>query len=297
MPLRDFLLLLVVCLTWAVHTIVSKIAVTDLAIPPLFYAAVRYAVVALVALPWLLPLPRPLWRIATVGFLMGGGSFALFFIGIRTATPSSAAIVLQLTLPITTLLSVLMLGELIGWRRIGGIALTFVGAVMVMWDPNGLILDTGLLFIAGSAFAGSLGAVMMKQSTGVTPMQFQAWVGLASTAPLALLSLSIESDQVGRAAAAGWGFVGAVLFSALVVSVIGHTLYYRLIIRHEANLIAPLMLLSPLMTVGLGIAITGDRFDLRMIIGTLVALSGLLIITLRRNRAMPHAPVAGPEPR
>jgi O-acetylserine/cysteine efflux transporter len=46
MPLRDFLLLLVVCLTWAVHTIVSKIAVTDLAIPPLFYAAVRYAVVA-----------------------------------------------------------------------------------------------------------------------------------------------------------------------------------------------------------------------------------------------------------
>ena len=42
------------------------------------------------AFAWLLPLPRPLWRTALVGFLMGGGSFALFFTGMKTATPSSS---------------------------------------------------------------------------------------------------------------------------------------------------------------------------------------------------------------
>jgi drug/metabolite transporter (DMT)-like permease len=47
---------------------------------------------------------------------MGGGGFALFFLGIKTASPSSAAVVTQLGLPITTLLSVAMLGERIYWK-------------------------------------------------------------------------------------------------------------------------------------------------------------------------------------
>jgi drug/metabolite transporter (DMT)-like permease len=70
-----------------------------------------------------------------VGFLMSGG-FALFFMGIRRASPSSAAIVGQLGLVITTLLSVAMLGEQIGWRRGLGIVLTFVGGMLVMWNPS-----------------------------------------------------------------------------------------------------------------------------------------------------------------
>src|SRR3954451_24467367 len=111
MKLLDFALLLFVCFTWAAHTIVSKMVVSGMEIPPLFYAAVRYGLVALFVLPWLFPVPRPIWRVILVGFLMGGGGFALFFMGIRGASPSSAAIVQQLGLPITALLSVAMLGE------------------------------------------------------------------------------------------------------------------------------------------------------------------------------------------
>ncbi len=297
MSLPDFGLLLVVCLVWAVHTIIAKIAVADMAVPPLFYAAVRYCVVALVAAWWLWPVPRPLWRVALVGFLLGGGSFALFFIGMRTASPSSAAIVLQLGLPMTTILSVLILGETIGWRRRLGILLTFAGAVLVMWDPDAFLLSPGLMFIVLSAFCGSLGAVLMKRTSGVAPMQFQAWVGLTSAVPLIVLTALLETNQVDRALAGGWGFVGAVMFSALVVSVFAHTLYYRIILHNEANVVAPLMLLSPLMTVALGIAITGDRFDLRMAVGTLVALAGLLIITLRQGRRPSLGPAVPPEPR
>lgn len=297
MSLPDFVLLLVVCLTWAVHTVVAKIAVTDMAVPPLFYAAIRYLLVAAVTLPWLWPVPRPLWRVALVGFLMGGGSFALFFIGMRTSSPSSAAIVLQLGLPMTTILSVLILGERIGWRRRVGILLTFAGAVTVMWDPDGFTLSMGLVFIALSALAGSLGAVLMKRTSGVAPMQFQAWVGVTSAVPLILLTAVFETGQVERSLDGGWGFAGAVLFSALVVSIVAHTLYYRIILHNEANVVAPLMLISPLMTVALGIAITGDAFDVRMAVGTLVALAGLLIIALRQNRRMPSAPAVPAEPR
>lgn len=287
MALRDFGLLVLVCLVWASNNIVSKFAVSELASPPLFYAAVRFAVVALATFPWLFPAPRPRWRLIAVALLMGGGNFALLFIGLKTSTPSAAAVVGQLGVPITTLLSVLMLGERVRWRRALGIALTLGGALLVIWNPRGLTISTGLLFVVGSAFTGSLGAVMMKQMGGVKPLQFQAWVGLASFVPLAALSALLEPGQVQAGMRAGWPFLAAALYSGLVVSVGAHTAYYFLIQRYEANLISPLTLMTPLATIGMGVALLHDPFGPRMAIGTTVALAGVLIIALRRNQVAP----------
>ena len=287
MSLRDFGVLVLICLVWACNNIISKIVVAHWGVPPLFYAAVRFAIVAAVTLPWLLPAPRPPWRIIVVGLLMGVGNFALLFMGFKTASPSAASVIIQLGVPFTTILSVFMLGERIRWKRGLGIALTLAGAVTVMWSPHGLQLSAGLWLIAAAALTGSLGAVMMKQIEGVKPLQFQAWVGFCSLWPLALLSAVTEPGGATAAIHAGWPFVAAVLFSALVVSVIGHTAYYGLIQRYEANLIAPLTLMTPLMTIGLGVLITHDHFDLKMGVGAALALIGVLIIALRKNQVMP----------
>jgi drug/metabolite transporter (DMT)-like permease len=218
---------------------------------------------------------------------MGAGNFALLFMGFKTASPSASAVVIQLGVPFTTLLSMLMLGEKVRWKRGLGIALTLTGALVVMWNPHGLSLSPGLWFIVASAFTGSLGAVMMKQIEGVKPLQFQAWVGATSVLPLALLSLATEPGGPNLALKAGWPFLTALLFSALIVSVLAHTAYYGLIQRHDANLVAPLTLMTPLMTIGLGVLVTHDHFDVRMGLGTLLALVGVLIIALRGNQVMP----------
>jgi O-acetylserine/cysteine efflux transporter len=287
MSLRDFGLLALVCLVWASNNIVSKYVVSHLGSPPLFYAAARFGVVALATLPWLFPMPRPRWRLIAVALLMGGGNFALIFMGLKYATPSSVAVVSQLGVPVTTLLSVVMLGETIHWRRGLGIALTFIGVVAVMWSSTGLNASAGLLYVVASAIAASFGAVMMKQIEGVKPLQFQAWVGFASFWPLAVLSAWFEPGQLQAGLAAGWPFLAAVLYSGLVVSVGAHTGYYLLIGRYEANLISPLTLMTPLATIALGVAIFHDPFGLRMAAGSAIALTGVLIIALRRNQVMP----------
>jgi len=104
--------------------------------------------------------------------------------------------------------------------------------------------------------------------------------------PMLLLTVTFETGQMDKAMEAGWGFVGALLFSALVVSLLAHTIYYGLIGKYPANLIAPLTIMNPLFTVMLGILVTGDRFDGRMALGTGLALCGVLMIVLRRNGAM-----------
>ncbi|GGC66965.1 DMT family transporter [Chelatococcus reniformis] len=287
MSSRDFLLFVAICVAWAFSTVVSKIVVSDLQVPPLFYATIRFVLVGLICLPWLWPMPKPWWRTIAVALCMGAGSFGLVFKGLETATPSATAIVTQLGVPMTTILSVLVLGERIGWRRRFGIVLAFLGTILVMWDPQGVSASVGLIYVAASALAASIGAIMMKQMHGVRPLQFQAWVGVASLVPMALTSALLEQGQVERAIAGGWLFVFAVLFAAIVVSVFAHTAYYGLIHRYEANLVAPLTLMTPLITIALGIVITGDRLDLRTVTGTGIALLGVLIIAVRRNRMLP----------
>ena len=284
---RDFALLMAMCLLWSVNNIVSKYVVSTLDVPPLFYAATRFAIVALCTLPFLLPAPRPLWRIVAVALLMGGGSFALMFVGLQSATPSASAVVLQLGMPITTLFSVFLLGERIRWRRGLGIALTFAGVMTVIWSPHGLTVSTGLMFVAASTVVGSLGAVLMKQMEGVKPFTYQAWVGMVSFWPLAGLSLALEPGAAQQALHAGWPFVAAVAFSAFIVSLVAHTVYYQLMQRYEANLISALTLMTPLGTIALGVMLLNDPFGPRLAIGSAIALTGVLIIALRGNQVMP----------
>ncbi|MFD2678853.1 DMT family transporter [Camelimonas lactis] len=287
MNIRDFVLLVLICLAWAFSTVLSKVVISELNAPPLFYAAARFTVVALVCAPWLFPAPKPLWRVMVVGLCMGAGSFALVFIGLETATPSATAIVSQLGVPITTILSVIVLGEVIGWRRRLGILLAFTGTMLVMWDPRGVSASTGLAFVAAAAVCSSVGAIMMRQMSKVRPLQFQAWVGLVSAVPLALGTLLLEEQVLPRAINGGWMLFFAVMFAALVVSVCAHTTYYGLIKKYEASLIAPLTLMCPLFTIALGMAMTGDRLTVGTVLGSSIALGGVLLIAVRRNSKLP----------
>jgi len=286
MSLRDFSLFVLICLIWAFNAIVAKVVVSEMDVPPLFFGALRSAAIAVAVFPWLLPVPKPLWRVVAVGILMGGGGFALYFVGLKFATPASAAIVSQLGVPTATLLSVVVLGEKIRWRRGIGIALTLAGVFFVMFNPGEFSMSYGLLFVAASACGGAVGTIMMKQMEGIRPLRFQAWVGFSSTIVLVVASPAFESNQLSSAVHAGWPLLLATLYSGLVVSVFAHTRYYGLIQRYEANLIAPLTLMGPLFTIGFGIWLTGDYFDFRMAIGTAMALLGVFIIAVRPNEAL-----------
>lgn len=281
MRARDFVLLVAVCLIWALSNVLSKIIVSQWAIPPLFYSALRFTVVALVACPWLRPMPRPAWRVVAIALCFGGGSFSLLFMGLQTTSPSAAAIMLQLGVPFTTLLSMLVLRERIHRRRGLGIALTLIGVSIATWSPAGLSLSTGLWLVAASAFAGAVGAILMKQVSGIQPFRFQAWVGLISAPVLILASAVLEEGQWTAAMTIGWPLVAAVLFTAFVVSLGAHSAYYYLIDRYEANLLAPLTLMTPLATIGFGVLITDDDLDLRMALGGGLAMLGVLIVALR----------------
>lgn len=283
MAARSFLLLMAICLVWACNTVVSRLVVGDMGVPPLWYAALRSLVMLVALMPWLRPVPPRVGQVMLVTFAISGGSFALFFVGLRDATPSAAAVVSLSGAPLTVLLAIAILGERIRWRRALGIALTFVGVGVAVASPSAWSSSTGLVFVFLSALVGALGAVFLKRIE-LGAVNLQAWAALGSVAVLFPLSLVFESGQVVRVIAAGWRFAAALAFSGVVVSLGAHTLYFGLLQRYDANLVAPLTLMTPIFTIALGVWITGDSVGQLLLLGATLAGAGVLVILIRPSR-------------
>ena len=280
MPFRDIALLVLLCIVWAGNVIVSRVVVTDMAIPPLFYAALRCVVVLAAMLPWLRWPGKDWWRVAWVTTSVSGGGFALLFIGLQDASPSSAAIVQLSGAPMTVLLAMLILRERVRWRRGLGIALALGGVAIAVASPSGWENSVGLLFVFAGAFVGALGSIYLK-TIELSARELMAWAGLFSTVLLLPLSLMLESGQAAAGLAAPLELGAALLFSGLVVSVFAHTAYFGLLQRHEAGVVAPITLLTPIFTILMGALITGDDVGAMMLVGAAVAVTGVMVIAVR----------------
>ena len=279
-------LMVLVNLAWALNTVISKLAVGPLGAPPLFYAAARGMIVVLVLLPLLRPLPAKLGTVMLVGLAISGGSFALLYMGLITATPSAAAIVALSGAPLTVMFAIVLLGERIRWRRALGIGLTFAGVLLTMTGKGGLAMSAGLWLVFASALLGSLGSVFVKRLE-VDSFRLQAWASVASVAFLMPLSLAFEPSPLPAFTAAPWQLAGCLLFAAIAASIGAHGIYYGLLQRHDANVIVPLTLMNPLFTVALGAWLTDDPVGPRLLAGGAVAMIGVAIILLRPSETVP----------
>jgi O-acetylserine/cysteine efflux transporter len=279
-PLPSFVLLAAICLVWACNTVVSKIVLGGMGVPPLWYAALRSLVVLVALLPWLRPLPARLGQVVLVTFAISGGSFGLYFVGLRDATPSTAAVVSLSGAPLTVLLAIAILGEKVRWRRGLGIALSFAGVGVAVASPSAWSSSTGLVFVFLSALAGSLGAVFLKRIE-LGALNLQAWAALGSVVVLFPLSFALERGQVVSVVEAGWRFWAALAFTAGAVSLGAHTLYFRLLQRYDANVVAPLTLMTPIFTIALGAWITDDPVGQWLVFGAALAGAGVLVILVR----------------
>ncbi|WP_448658922.1 DMT family transporter [Sphingomonas sp. CJ99] len=285
MPPATLALMLVINLFWAGNIIISKYIVATLGVPPFWAAGIRGFIIAVALSPWLFPLPRPFGRILFIALAMSGGSFGLSMVGLMTAAPSAVAIVSLLGAPLTVLLAILMLDEQVGWRRGVGIALAFGGVVTALAEPQTMRASTGLLFVLAGAVVGALGSVMMKR-VEVGAVKLQAWAGVSTGIGLMLASIVFERDQAAAGAAAGWPFWAAIATSALLVSVVAHTAYFWVLRRHDANLVAPLTLLTPVFAVMMGAWITNDPVSAQMVVGGLIAMAGVAVILVRPSKRL-----------
>ncbi len=279
----DLALLIGITFIWGINLITSKIGVNE--IPPLLFTFLRFLLVVIVLAPVLRMHPGQMGTLTIAALLSGALHFALSFSGLRRATNvSSVAIITQLGVPFATLLSVLMLGEVVRWRRITGITLSFIGVVILGFDPQIGDRWESVALVTASAFFGALGLMFIKKLQDFAPAELLGWTYLISLPPLLALSLVIERPDLGSLVDVSWQAWGSLLFAAIAASLFAHSGYYRLVQRYPVTSVAPLTTLSPVFSIFFGVMLLGDHLTSRIVLGGICTLIGVLIITLRERR-------------
>ncbi|WP_018898128.1 DMT family transporter [Rhizobium sp. 2MFCol3.1] len=284
---HDFAAMVGICLIWAVNAVASRYVIAVAGIPPLFLSAARFFLAALVLAPLLRPLPRPLSPVIATALLMGAGHFGLLLCGYGLVDASLAAILLQIGIPMTALFSALILGEAIGVRKLVGIATALCGVVIVLWRPGHMSVGAGAMLIVLAAASLALGSVLLKKTQGMTPLRTQAWTAASSCLPLFLASMAFETDQLSQVGKHAVPFIALLIFSAIIVTVISHTAYYRLLKLYDVSVVSSLTLMFPLMTVCLGIFWLGEATSAGFWFGSALALVGVAILLASRTKVDP----------
>lgn len=276
-------LMLLICAIWGGNFVVTKLAVGHF--PPVLFTALRFGVVALLMVPWLRWKPGQMRNVVIAAICMGTLHFALIIIGIALADDVAVvAVVTQLGVPIVTLMAVVMLGERIRWKRSLGIALAFLGTLVISFDPKVMNYQVAIGLILLAVIVYSFGQITVRRIRDVDTFTMQAWVGILSAPSLLVISLLLENRHVEQTMSANAWHWGAVLYAGLAVSLIGHGGTYYLLRRYPVSIVNPGFTLAPIFGVLAGVFFLDEQLSGRVIAGSAIVLLGVLIVALREGK-------------
>lgn len=281
---RDLIAAAIINLVWGLNIVAVKMSV--LVVPPLAAGGLRLLVLLLVCGSWLRIVPGRMRLLLTLGVTNGALYLIVINLSLKvSANVSALAIAGQLGVPFGLILGVVFLKERIALPRLIGIGLAFGGVVLLVFDPAVANEVPGLLLTALGTLIFAVGSLIQRRLVGVPVLTLYAWIGLIGSAVLFPLSYVLEPGALARLPALPLGQFRWILFSALGSSVLGQGGMAWLLQRHPISTVLPLTLASPVIAVLASSYMFGTVLTPLMIAGGIIAMSGVVIITLRSARA------------
>lgn len=283
-----FALMMLINLVWGFALIAAKVGLGHF--PPMLFTALRFLLIIAILFPFLKIHQGRMKQVLIIALCAGPFGFGFFFAGLSVSNPSVVAVVSQLGVPFSTIMSVLFLKEQVHWKRWLGISLSFLGVMVISFDPTVFKFLTGVIFIIISALIGSVGTIFQRQIRNVGVFQMQAWIALVAGPVMLGMSFAFESHQWEIMQTASFLEWGGIFYTALASSLIGHAGIFYLLQRYDVTQTAPLTLLSPLFSVIFSVILLGDILTTRMLIGAGIALTGILIVSIRQKQIVDIGP-------
>lgn len=272
---RNAFLFLAMCLVWGLTFLPVKIGATH--VPPIFLAAVRFSIAGVLMLAWAgrdaVKLPREaLPRLVLTGLLVNTGNYALLFWGTAHAPSGLSAIVNMATIPVYTLLASRVIeGQPISARKVlalglGTIGLGFLFAARArsgIQSASGDPLELwGLASVALGTLLYAVGAVLTRKIAPAMPtLTLAGWQTVIGA--VGLIALSWLLEPVGLAdfhRLAQWPVWPALAMLVIAGSLVGFTIYLRLLRDWGAFRAGLYSFVSPVIAVSAGFVALGESF-------------------------------------
>ena len=300
-------LYLLVALTWGSSFFFAKIGLDGLA--PQQVATVRTVLGALTLVAVLLVTrrrwprqPRVWLHLLVVAVFLNAVPASLMAWAEQTV-PSGLASIYNATTPITTLLAlaVLVPGERLRGRQIGGIVLGAVGVLVLVgpWDlvgdPRVLASVPGQVALLGMTTSYGIGLAWLRRfgvGSGADPTTV-ATVQLTLAAGLLLLVAPVIATGPVRL---DWRIVGAMVALGCVGTGLAYAWNTRLVGAWGAGRASTVTYLTPVVGVALGVLVLGEPLRWNEPGGGLVVLLGIALASGALGRRTVSAPPAPSRP-
>ena len=289
---RSVLLALLVAVLWGGNFIALKFATQ--AFPPIFVAAIRFACVALLMLPFVkVPTRRMLPGILTVSFILGSLHFGPMFTGLARVEAATGAIMSQLSVPFSAMLAALLFKERLGLRQIGGIALAFAGVALLAGGPKELSDPLGMGLIVLGVLCWAVANNVIKHFGPFDPYMMTGWVGLFAAPQLFTVSFALESGQWQSVQDSTWQGWLALAYIVVGGGIAAYTIWYSLLNNNPVSQIVPFALLPPVVAVFLAVPILGTSLTWVLVLGGFLTIAGVGLCEIDFRRFFERAPRTG----
>ena len=260
---------------------VGKLVLND-SVPPILMASLRMGLVFILLIPfWKFKMPEKKYIPSLIAFSVSMGVLVYAFMTLSLYHSSIISPVIvgsQLAIPFGVLLSAVMLGENISFKKWILIFCAFFGIVIIFFDPELANNFLGLFYAALMALFFGLAQVYSRQLKSLNVSLTNAFTGLFGFIILMILSYFIEGHTISNIRSINintWVFI---FYQAVVVSLGAHLLMFYLYKFYTVGQIFPSYSLFPIFGIGLSFLIFGEIPTFLFLIGSAIVLTSVFLL-------------------
>ena len=280
MQSKHLILVLVIMVLYGSSYPVGKLGIDT--IPPLLFTALRVGLIFLAFLPFFrFRLPdRKLFK-PLVGFslTMGIGTYVTMYYALEQLSIVAPIIIgAQLSIPFGLMLSLIFLGEDISIKRWTLIFLSFIGIIIIAYDPRIIDDKFGLLLVIVMAFFYALSNLLARVLKEVDTATLNGWHGLIAFIPVAVLTLIIEGNPLNYLLPFNGIAIFTILHTALIVSAIGHAGMFYLYKFYPVSNVLPFYSLFPIFGLILAFIMFAETLSVQEVVGGILILGSVFLL-------------------
>ncbi|MDA9606908.1 DMT family transporter [Candidatus Pelagibacter sp.] len=281
MPLKHLLILLFIAIAYGSAFPITKLALND-SVPPILMASLRMGIVLILLIPfWKFRIPEKKFMPSLIAFSISMGVMVYVFMTLSLYYSSIISPVIvgsQLAIPFGVLASSIMLNENISSKKWILIFTSFVGILIIFFDPKLANNFLGLFYAALMALSFGLAQVYSRQLKDLDVSLTNAFTGLFGFIILLILSFFIEGDAITNIKSININTWILIFYQAVVVSLGAHLLMFYLYKFYTVGQIFPSYSLFPIFGIGLTFLIFGEVPTLLFLIGGIIVLGSVYLL-------------------
>ena len=281
MPLKHILILLFIMAAHGSSFPLTKLVLNN-SVPPILMASLRMGLVLLILIPfWRFKIPNRKYIKSLIFFSISMGVMVYVFMNLSLNNSSFISPIIigaQLAIPFGVLASALMLNENISKKKWFYVFASFVGIVIVFFDPELKNNILGLFFATLMALFFGLAQVYSRELRNLDISLINAFTGLFGFIILMIASFFFEGDVLNNTLNINLESWILILYQAIIVSLFAHMSMFYLYKFYTVGQIFPFYSLFPIFGILLTYLIFGEIPSMLFFVGAIIVISSVILL-------------------